>query len=528
MATRRIRNRPSSPRKVSGSRDAEKSTAAEVLPQEQTEPGDGGNHGQALPLLEIGRCVGRYRLCGEVASGGMATVHVALLEGAAGFEKVVALKAIHPHLAKKKSFVQMFLDEARIASRLEHPNVCHVFDFGQADGGYYLAMEYLTGVTLSRFVQTCRARGLDRKPRFTGAVARIIADAAEGLHAAHELTDAHGRSLQIVHRDVSPQNIFLTYSGVTKVVDFGIAHAKNKLHQTHTGEVKGNFPYVAPEQIAGRDVTRQADIWSLGVITWELLAGRSLFERETSVQTMFAVTTEPVPPLRKVRPSVPEGLEHVVQKALERTPAGRYDSSRRFGGELLSATPEPLSSGELSEIMETLFPGEQASARSFVSRAMELQPVRSRRWVKPAAAAIAVAGAAALAIVTLARSTVDPTQSITPHPSENVASPVSATNTGGEEREAAPATDRVESPSLAKTRVQGRSPASRPGQLNLVTPGASSEVLYRGRPIGWTPLSKRLAPGSYVLTVRPPGGTARRVRVRIRPNRTTRRTLTVR
>jgi len=307
------------------------------------------------------RAFGRYRLCFELASGGMATVYLARAEGPAGFEKLVALKRIHPHLARDRKFVDMFLDEARIASMLSHPNVCGVFDFGDEGGSYYLAMEYLVGETLSKVLRTLhRNADLRSSPRLPSIAARLIADACEGLHAAHELRDPRGEWLHVVHRDVSPQNLFLTYDGTVKVVDFGIARAKDKVHQTDTGTVKGKFAYMAPEQLHGHDIDRRADVWSLGVVLWEMLAMRRLFKRPTDAETIIAVSNQLIPDPSEVREHVPEALDEVVSRALRRDPAERYATAREMGRDLLrfvASQPDPVGTPDVSEWMEEVFPG---------------------------------------------------------------------------------------------------------------------------------------------------------------------------
>ena len=199
---------------------------------------------------------GRFDLKQEVAAGGMASVWVARTTGDGGFVHVCAVKRVHPHLAKQKQFVDMFLDEARIAARIQHPNVCRVFDFGLVEGVPYLAMEYLAGVSFSA-VLACLSR--EPHPNRLVATCALVSEAAAGLHAAHELLDPNGAPLDVVHRDISPQNLFLTFDGVVKVVDFGIASARDKVHETQTGEVKGKFAYMAPEQMrSGRDNRRRA------------------------------------------------------------------------------------------------------------------------------------------------------------------------------------------------------------------------------------------------------------------------------
>ena len=304
--------------------------------------------------------LGRYRLVVELASGGMATVFLARAEGPAGFEKLVALKRIHPHLAKEKSFVDMFLDEARIASRIHHPSVCTVFDFGAADESYFIAMEYLVGEPLSR---VCKAIATNeefaKSDRLSTVAAHIIGDACEGLHAAHELRGKDGKSLDVVHRDVSPQNLFISYDGHVKVVDFGIASATDRLHHTATGQIKGKFGYMAPEQAQAKNPDRRADIWSLGVVLWEMLTLKRLFRRPTTAQTLYAVLSDEVPPPSSIRPGIPAELDAIVLRALARDVDQRYQTASELGRDLVkfaAKAGEPVGPADLADWMEKLFP----------------------------------------------------------------------------------------------------------------------------------------------------------------------------
>ena len=312
--------------------------------------------------------IGRYELCFELASGGMASVYLARAEGSPGFEKLVALKRIHPHLANEKGYVEMFLDEARIASRITHANVCSVFDFGEADGEYFIAMEYLVGEPLSRVQRRVLANAEQRSSALLPArMARIIADACEGLHAAHELKDANGESLNVVHRDVSADNLFITYDGATQIVDFGIAHARQRLHQTEAGQVKGTFPYMAPEQMTAAVVDRRVDVWALGAVLWELLALRRLFLRDTDVNTMYAVLSSEIKPPSHYRPEVSPELDAIVLRALQRNPDDRWQSAREMGRALqraLAHQEELVGPAELADWMRDLFPdGEERKRR---------------------------------------------------------------------------------------------------------------------------------------------------------------------
>ena len=318
--------------------------------------------------------VGRYRLCFELASGGMATVYLARMDGPHGFEKLVALKRIHPHLVSERRYVEMFLDEARIASGITHPNVCTVFDFGESGDEYFLTMEYLVGEPLARLSRRVTASAEQREsPLLPLKMARIIEDACEGLHAAHESKDANGQPLNVVHRDVSPKNLFMTYSGVVQVVDFGIASARQRTHRTATGHLKGTMPYTAPEQISGGTVDRRVDIWGLGVVLWELLTFDRLFRRETEVETMYAVLVGDIPAPSERRPDIPPELDGIVMKALQRDPNERWQTAREMGQALhafASKQAEHVGAAELSNWMDELFPQGEARRREIMDRAL--------------------------------------------------------------------------------------------------------------------------------------------------------------
>lgn len=303
--------------------------------------------------------LGRYEVGAAIASGGMATVYLARMSGPAGFEKLVALKRVHPHLAQEPAFVEMFLDEARIASRIQHPNVCQVFDFGQTDGAYFIAMEFLVGETLAKVQRAIARSDYLNDPRRPLACVRLIVDACEGLHAAHELRDRDGELMNVVHRDISPQNLFVTFDGHAKVVDFGIASASGRLHQTSSGTVKGKFSYMAPEQAMGKTVDRRADVFSLGVVLWELLAFKRLFRRDTPGESLAALLNEEIgPPSERSRLAPPE-FDPIVLRALERDPDKRYPTARELGRDLARAAGrlgDVVDRAELSEWLEGLFP----------------------------------------------------------------------------------------------------------------------------------------------------------------------------
>ncbi len=319
-----------------------------------------------------GTRIGRYRLAYEIASGGMATVYIASVEGPAGVDQVVALKRIHRHLAKQKSYVEMFLDEARLASRIRHPNVCMMTDFGEEEGEYFIAMEYLHGMPLSRVIKKLgrRARREPVPARWPAMASKLVAEACEGLHAAHEIRAVDGELLGVVHRDVSPQNLFVGFDGVLRVVDFGIAKAADKLHQTETAEFKGKIAYMAPEQLEKGEVDRRTDVWALGVVLWEAISLRRLFRRSQEAQTMYAVLEHEVSPISETAPGVPEALDGVLYRALDRDVDQRTPDARTLGRDIMrtwgQVLEHPVDSAEIGDLMAELFPGEKDRQASLV------------------------------------------------------------------------------------------------------------------------------------------------------------------
>jgi len=280
-----------------------------------------------------GRWLGRYELLHEIATGGMATVFLGRARGVAGFERVVAIKCCHPHLRGDEEFATMFLDEARLAARIHHPNVVSTLDVGDEEA-LYLVMEYIEGDRLSGLIKAAAKKG-EVMP--LPIAARIMADVLSGLHAAHELTDPQGKPLAIVHRDVSPQNVLVGIDGAARITDFGIAKAEARATVTRDGQVKGKMSYMAPEQLGSSNVTRRADIYSAGIVFWEALTGRRLFRAETDVETLNMVLHGVVPKPSKVIEALPPELDAIVQKALERDPEKRYATAADFAEALENA-----------------------------------------------------------------------------------------------------------------------------------------------------------------------------------------------
>jgi serine/threonine-protein kinase len=280
------------------------------------------------------RRLDRFELIAELASGGMATVYLARLSGAGGFQRFVAIKRLHPHLANDNEFVQMFLDEARLAARLHHPNVVPILEIGESPQGYYLVMEYVEGDTLARILARSAQAGRMLSPKVS---MRICLDSIMGLHVAHELKDDDGQPLNIVHRDVSPQNILIGMDGSGRITDFGVARATTRLSTTRTGQLKGKLAYMAPEQARGAEVDRRADVFAMGIVLWECLAQKRLFKGEGEADTLNRVLYEPIPSLKQANPDVPAALEAVVMKALDRDRDKRWANASDLGDALEKA-----------------------------------------------------------------------------------------------------------------------------------------------------------------------------------------------
>lgn len=298
----------------------------------------------------------------------MATVYLAQESGESGLQRTVALKVMHDHLSRTDRYKKRFLDEARILSRLAHPYVCKVFGYGEENGRPFMAMEYLIGEPLSRVVRAVKHRAASLRNGDRARIfARVIADIAEGIHAAHETRDGQGRLLGVVHRDVSPQNLFVLYDGTVRILDFGIAWYRDRYVQTATtSRLIGKLPYMAPEQIQGAAYDRRVDIWALGVVLWELITLERLFRRETEVRTMDAVCSEEILPLSEVIEGIPAGLDPIMARVLERDPARRYQTALELSHDLelwLSKTGQPVTHGELGRVLGELFPGSEQERR---------------------------------------------------------------------------------------------------------------------------------------------------------------------
>ena len=322
--------------------------------------------------------LGRYELLARLATGGMGEIFLARMEGAAGFEKLVVVKRILPHLADDQRFRQMLIAEARLASKLTHANICQVYELGETDGQLYIVMEYLEGVTL---LPLLRKQSKEQGQLDFGFIGGVIQQTSDALHYAHELKDRHGESLGIVHRDVTPSNIFLTESGVAKVLDFGIAKVKDASANTQTGTVKGKYAYMAPEQLRGASLDRRVDVFALGVCIYEMLALRRLFQRKTDYLTFRAVMEQPIPDIRRYRPDVPDALALALAHALDRDPNNRFSTARQLGGAVLdaiSALRRPWTQGEISDYIRREFADELRKRTTQVASAIHKTNVDAR------------------------------------------------------------------------------------------------------------------------------------------------------
>ncbi|HMJ12672.1 MAG TPA: protein kinase [Polyangiaceae bacterium] len=281
------------------------------------------------------RVIGRYALFNEIASGGMATVHLGRLLGPAGFSRTVAIKRLHPQFAKDPEFVSMFLDEARLASRIQHPNVVSTLDVITVDDEIFLVMDYVYGESLARLVRdSVRAQELVPPGHATSVIAGVL----YGLHAAHEAKSARGEALHMVHRDVSPQNVLVGTDGVARVLDFGVAKAALRSQSTRQGQTKGKFSYMAPEQMNGQQTDRRTDIFSVGIVLWEILCGRRLFTGANMGEICNKVLHADIPAPSTIVP-LAEGLDRIVMRALDREPKNRYQTAREFAIALEQAGP---------------------------------------------------------------------------------------------------------------------------------------------------------------------------------------------
>jgi serine/threonine protein kinase len=331
---------------------------------------------ESLTRTEVPHRFGKYRSLGRIGQGGMADVFLALGRGPAGFNKLVVIKRLRDTVASDETFREMFLDEARLAARLNHPNVVQTYEVFEHEGAFFITMEYLEGQPLSRIARECAKRGMRLQPQIC---ARIVSDALCGLHYAHDACDFDGVPLEIVHRDVSPQNVFVTYDGQVKVVDFGIAKAERSNTKTQAGFFKGKAAYMAPEQLEGGVIDRRVDVFTTGIVLWELLVGKKLMAAESTAKTLMRLLKDPVPRVSEIVPDIDPMLDRIVARALKRDPAARFQTA----GEMREALEQYLVEGrhlvrheEIGRIIGDVF----VDARADLQRRIRLQISQSSEY----------------------------------------------------------------------------------------------------------------------------------------------------
>lgn len=319
------------------------------------------------PISRPLRRLGKYELIARIAAGGMAEVYLARLRGPMNFQKAVVVKVIHPHLASQEEFLRMLLDEARLSALIKHPRVVDIYELGCEEGVYFIAMEFIAGQPLTAVM----GAGIAGHPIDPYSTARIIADAADGLHAAHELKGASGNTLGLVHRDVSPGNIMVLHDGGVKIVDFGIAKARGRLTISGVQQFKGKVGYVAPEQLSGGVVDRRTDVFGLGVVMWEALALQRLFRMEDEAECLRAILSGEPPTPSAIRPEVPVELSAICLKALAPFPDYRFQTA----GEMRDAIESFLirvgyfrEAGAIRNYMEQMFGRQHESRQKTVRR----------------------------------------------------------------------------------------------------------------------------------------------------------------
>ncbi|MEK7705934.1 MAG: serine/threonine-protein kinase [Myxococcota bacterium] len=497
---------------------------------------------------------GRYRLLRKLAAGGMAEVHLASYAGPEGFEKHVAIKRLLPELVEEEGFVEMFLDEARLAARFNHPNIVQIFDLGEVAGSYFVAMEYVQGASLARLLRECERRS-EHVP--VAIAAKIVSETCSGLEYAHTFTLPDGAALSLVHRDVSSHNVLLSDDGSVKLLDFGIAKATTNQHRTRTTSLKGKLAYMSPEQIQqNARLDRRSDLFSLGIVLFELLTGRRPFVSNTDVGVLTAVVNEPTPDPRSLVPDLPESMSAIVFRALQKDRSRRYQSAREMQTDLQRFLLEQgavVDSYVLADFVRQLVPPPKPEAapsspltndtvvgelpaddgmQGAPSHAAEDQPAPTVRVQRPPAQslrrALALAGALLLvgigATATLiARGPESTTSSVPVHvPVQvQVPQPPIAVSAAAPAQQLPAATSNDTSPTPPKSQANARTPAEGVGWLDVIT-NPWTEVEVNGRSRGTTPLGKPLAlvPGVYKLRlVNPQADLSYTTDVRIRAGR---------
>jgi serine/threonine protein kinase len=335
--------------------------------------------------------LGRYDVRAKIGEGGMATVYIGRVSDATAEDyghpgdRVVALKVIKDEFALNADFVNMFLDEAKIVSRLHHPNVVQVFELGNEGARLFIAMELLFGQSLWHMWNACREKGV--RLRYDLA-AWIGARSADGLHHAHELKDESNASQNLVHRDVNASNIFVTYDGQVKIIDFGLAKAANRVSKTAVGVVKGKLAYMSPEQAVGKPLDRRTDVFALATTLWEVTVDRRLFKAQDDIETLKRVYAADVPDPTKLVPGYPPELWKVLQRALARDPENRYADASQFARDLDLASRcegRTIVPQDVTDVMNALFAAERDRHAMWIAAASAREQPAPKETLRPAA-----------------------------------------------------------------------------------------------------------------------------------------------
>ncbi len=321
--------------------------------------------------------IGRYKLIKRLAVGGMADIFLAQVFGKRGYERTVVVKTIRSDLVDEEELIEMLIQEARIASCLKHDSIVEMIEVGEEAGTHFLAMEFVFGRDLGQIRDRCAELGVRIPPKH---LTTIVADILDALHHAHHEATYEGRPLEVIHRDVSPQNALVGFDGSVKLLDFGLAKAAAQISRTRAGVLKGKYAYMAPEQVNFKNVDQRADIFSAGVVLWEMLTQRRLFYRASDYDTVKAVMACQVPFPRAVRPDLPWGLSWVAYRALRKAPRWRYRDARKMRDALLKSDPRDRATArdELAEWMATLFERQLAQRDMALTRARN-DPMRHRQ-----------------------------------------------------------------------------------------------------------------------------------------------------
>jgi len=336
---------------------------------------DGVGNAWTMTEAPVTTQLGKYRLVARLGQGGMGTVYLALASGLGEFRKLLVVKELRRDLTRQEGFVTMFMDEAKLAARLDHPNVVQTFEASQEQGRYYLAMEFLDGQPFSALLDRLAAM-----PTLSGARGlplhihiHVLCEVLAGLQYAHELTDYQGQPLHVVHRDVSPHNVFLTYHGQVKVMDFGVAKAAGASSLTEPGVFKGKFAYAAPEQVMGRPVDGRADVFAIGIMLWQAIAGRPFSERAVTPASFRARAAGLEPRIRAVVPTLDPELARICDRALEVDPEARYTCAAEMRADLqqyMQSQRMRVDAAELGELLRSLFDNERREIHSLIEQAM--------------------------------------------------------------------------------------------------------------------------------------------------------------